>query len=56
MVVNSARWTKSFSRVEHVERVVLWKKIERFMAGWFAARMPRSFHAHFNAKAIFQRI
>ena len=51
MVVNSAMDTKSFSRVatfakataaeEHVERVDLWKKVERFMAGWSATEMPR---------------
>ena len=41
MVVNSAMDTKSLSRVEHVERVDLWKKVERFMAGWSAAEMPR---------------
>jgi hypothetical protein len=43
--------TKSFSRVatfakataaeEHVERVDLWKEVERFMAGWSATEMPR---------------
>ena len=42
---------KSFSRVatfakataaeEHVERVDIWKKVERFMAGWSATEMPR---------------
>ena len=26
---------------EHVERVDLWKKVERFMAGLSAAEMPR---------------
>ena len=26
---------------EHVERVDIWKKVERFMAGWPAAEMPR---------------
>ena len=41
MVANSTTWTKSFSRVEHVERVDLWKKVERFMAGWSATEMPR---------------
>ena len=41
MVVNSAMDTKSLSRVEHVERVDLWKKVERFMAGWSATEMPR---------------
>ena len=38
MVVNSAMDTKSFSRVERVD---LWKKVERFMAGWPATEMPR---------------
>ena len=33
--------TKSLSRVEHVERVEGWKKVERFMAGWSATEMPR---------------
>ena len=52
MVANSAMDSKSFSRVatfakataaeEHVERVDLWKKVERFMAGWSATEMPRS--------------
>ena len=41
MVVNSAMDTKSFSREEHVERVDLWKKVERFMAGWSATELPR---------------
>ena len=41
MVVNSVMDTKSLSRVEHVERVDLWKKVERFMAGWSATEMPR---------------
>ena len=41
MVVNSAMDTKSLSRVEHVERVDLWKKVERFMAGVLATEMPR---------------
>ena len=51
MVANSARCTKSLSRVatfakvsaaeEHVGRVDLWKKVERFMAGWSATEMPR---------------
>ena len=51
MVANSAMDSKSFSRVatfakataaeEHVERVEGWKKVERFMAGWSAAEMPR---------------
>ena len=41
MVANSAMDTKRFSREEHVERVDLWKKVERFMAGWSAAEMPR---------------
>ena len=41
MVANSAMDTKSLSRVEHVERVDLWKKVERFMAGWSATEMPR---------------
>ena len=51
MVANSVMDTKSFSRVatfakataaeEHVERVDLWKKVERFMAGWSAAEIPR---------------
>ena len=55
MVANSAMDTKSLSRVatfakasadetaaeEHVERVDIWKKVERFMAGWSATKMPR---------------
>ena len=41
MVVNSAMDTKSFSRKGHIERVDLWKKVERFMAGWPATEMPR---------------
>ena len=54
MVVNSTTRTKrakGFSRVatfakataaeEHVERVDLWKKVERLMAGWSATEMPR---------------
>ena len=41
MVANSAMDTKSLNRVEHVERVDLWKKVERFMAGWSATKMPR---------------
>ena len=41
MVANSAMDTKSLSRVEHVERVEGWKKVERFMAGWSATEMPR---------------
>ena len=41
MVANSAMDTKSLSRVEHVERVDLWKRVERFMAGWSATEMPR---------------
>ncbi len=32
---------KSLSREEHVERVDLWKKVERFMAGCSATEMPR---------------
>ena len=31
MVANSAMDAKEFSRVEHVERVDWWKKVERFM-------------------------
>ena len=47
MVANSTTRTctkraKGFSRVEHVERVDLWKKVERFMAGWSETEMPRS--------------
>jgi hypothetical protein len=38
---DAAMDTKSLSREEHVERVDLWKKVERFMAGWSAAEMPR---------------
>ena len=41
MVANSAMDAKSLSRVEHVERVDLWKKVERFMVGWSATEMPR---------------
>jgi len=41
MVVNSAMDTKSLSREEYVGRVDLWKKVERFMAGWSATEMPR---------------
>jgi len=41
MVVDSAMDIKSLSRVEHVERVDLWKKVERLMAGWSATEMPR---------------
>ena len=41
MVVNSAMDTKSLSRVEHVERIEGWKKVERFMAGGPATEMPR---------------
>ena len=41
MVANSAMDTKSLSREENVERVDLWKKVERFMAGWPATKMPR---------------
>ena len=26
---------------EHVERVDLWKKVKKFMAGWSATEMPR---------------
>ena len=32
---------KSFSREEHVERVDLWNKVERFVVGCFAAEFPR---------------
>ena len=41
MVVNSTMDTKSFSRVEHIERVDLWKKVKMFVVGWFATEMPR---------------
>ena len=41
MVANFAMDTKSLSREEHVEWVEGWKKVERFMAGWSAAEMPR---------------
>ena len=57
MVVNSAMDTKSLSRVEHVERVDLWKKVEK-LAGWSAAEMPwfdptRTFGATARRKMIY---